>query len=45
MNQELWNVDNYREFLAERAKLLAASMNEFLDSLVPSDAAPSSARS
>jgi hypothetical protein len=40
MNQELWKVENYRDFLAERAKLLAASMNEFLDSLVPADAAP-----
>ncbi len=40
MNQDLWKVENYRVFLAERAKLLAASMNEFLDSLVPLDAAP-----
>jgi hypothetical protein len=40
MNQKLWQVENYREFLAERAKLLAASMNEYLDSLVPADAAP-----
>jgi hypothetical protein len=40
MNQELWKVDSYREFLTERAKLLASSMNEFLDGLVPTDAAP-----
>lgn len=40
MNQELWQVENYREFLVQRAKLLASSMNEFLDSLVPVDKAP-----
>jgi hypothetical protein len=39
MNQDLWKVENYREFLAARAKLLATSMNEFLDSLVPGDVA------
>ena len=39
MNRELWKVENYRTFLSERAKMLAASMNAFLDSLVPTDAA------
>ena len=27
---ELWKIENYREFLAERRKLLAKSANEFL---------------
>ncbi len=30
---ELWRYENYREFLAERRRLLAAAANEFLDSL------------
>lgn len=30
---ELWKVENYRKFLAERRKLLAASANEFLAKL------------
>ena len=35
MNQGLWKVENYQEFLAERCKQLAANINAFLDSLVP----------
>lgn len=31
MNEELWKVENYREFLAERRKLLAKEVNEFID--------------
>jgi hypothetical protein len=30
---ELWRYENYREFLAERRRLLAEAANEFLDSL------------
>jgi len=37
MNQELWKVENYPEFLAERCKLLTANINGFLDSLVPKE--------
>jgi hypothetical protein len=39
MNMELWRVEKYRAFLAERSRLLATSMNAFLDSLVPTEAA------
>lgn len=31
-NKELWKVDNYREFLIHRRKLLAYAMNDFLNS-------------
>jgi hypothetical protein len=34
MNPELWKVENYFEFLAERRKLLAKSANDFLSQLV-----------
>lgn len=33
MDPELWKVENYLEFLAERRKLLAVSANEFLEKL------------
>lgn len=33
MDPELWKVENYLEFLAERRRLLAAAANSFLDSL------------
>ncbi len=33
MDPELWKVENYKEFLAARRKLLAQAANEFLDSL------------
>lgn len=33
MNRELWQVERYPEFLAERRKLLAQAANEFLNSL------------
>jgi hypothetical protein len=39
MDRELWKVENYKEFLTVRAKLLAASINDFLDSLVPNNEA------
>lgn len=35
MNQELWNAENFELFLAERRKLLAKAMNDYLDALVP----------
>ncbi|MCI0485903.1 MAG: DUF262 domain-containing protein [Blastocatellia bacterium] len=31
MDQELWKIENYRDFLEERRKLLAASINEFIN--------------
>jgi hypothetical protein len=34
MNPELWKVENYRDFLAERRRLLAIAANEFLDKLL-----------
>jgi len=39
MNQELWQVDRFEDFLAERCRLLAAAMNAFLDGLVPAEIA------
>lgn len=39
MNQELWKVDHYHEFVESRCRLLAAAMNEFLDGLVPENVA------
>jgi hypothetical protein len=42
MNPELWKVENYREFLAERAKQLAVSINGFLESLIPAETTISS---
>lgn len=35
MNQDLWAFENFELFLAERRKLLANAMNQYLDSLVP----------
>ena len=34
MDPELWKVENYLDFLAERRRLLAASANEFLEKLL-----------
>jgi len=34
MDPELWKIENYPKFLAERRKLLAQSANEFLEKLV-----------
>jgi hypothetical protein len=39
MNQDLWVTDRYEDFLAQRCRLLAAAMNDFLDSLVPDEVA------
>ena len=39
MNQDLWKVERFREFLDDRCRLLASAMNEFLDGLVPEDVA------
>lgn len=39
MNQELWHVEHFEEFLGDRCRLLAAAMNEFLDGLVPDEVA------
>lgn len=39
MNQENWQVEHFDEFLADRCRLLAAAMNEFLDGLVPEEIA------
>lgn len=39
MNQELWHTDRFDDFLEQRCRLLAAAMNEFLDSLVPEEVA------
>jgi hypothetical protein len=33
-NTSLWEVDRYEDFLAERRKLIAAAVNQFLDSLI-----------
>jgi hypothetical protein len=33
MDSELWKIENYLDFLAERRKLLAKAANEFLDKL------------
>lgn len=33
MDEHLWKIENYREFLAERRKLLAKAANDFLDQL------------
>jgi len=33
MDERLWKIENYREFLAERRKMLAAAANDFLDEL------------
>ena len=35
MNRDLWEAENFQLFLAERRKLLARTMNDYLDSLVP----------
>ena len=34
MERELWKVENYRDFLAARRKLLSEAANDFLDSLL-----------
>ena len=34
MNEQLWHMDNYLDFLAARRELLAQAANEFLDSLL-----------
>ena len=34
MNQDLWNVDRFDEFLNDRCRLLAIAMNEFLDEFI-----------
>lgn len=34
LDRELWRLENYREFLAERRKLLAAAANDFLANLL-----------
>lgn len=39
MNQELWRVERFAEFLDARCRLLAAAMNDFLDGLVPEEVA------
>lgn len=33
MDEQLWKIENYREFLVERRKLLAAAANDFLNEL------------
>lgn len=43
MDEDLWQIDRYRDFLAERRKLLAAAANEFLDALREGSVPPSSA--
>jgi len=41
LDRELWKLENYREFLAERRRLLAAVANRFMDELLNgSPAAP-----
>lgn len=35
MNRDLWEAENFELFLAERRRLLARAMNDYLDSLVP----------
>ena len=37
MDEQLWRIENYREFLAVRRELLAAAVNEFLDKLMHGD--------
>ena len=37
MNTDLWEGENFELFLAERRKLLAKAMSEYLDSLVPAE--------
>jgi hypothetical protein len=39
LDQNLWRVENYPEFLAERQRLLARAANAFLDSLLASSRA------
>jgi hypothetical protein len=39
MNQDLWKVERFRDFLDDRCRLLASAMNDFLDGLVPEDVA------
>jgi hypothetical protein len=34
MDRNLWKIENYRQFLEERRKLLAKAANDFLDSLI-----------
>ena len=42
MDPELWKIENYLDFLAERRKLLAKAANEFLDKLSTGTVPPSS---
>ncbi len=37
MDEQLWRIENYHEFLAVRRELLAAAANEFLDKLLHGD--------
>ena len=37
MDPELWEVENYQGFLVARSRLLAAQINAFLESLIPTD--------
>ncbi|MGI6285985.1 DUF262 domain-containing protein [Neomoorella humiferrea] len=39
LERELWRVENYRDFLAERRRLLAVAANRFLDELLNGSAA------
>jgi len=34
MNPELWRIDRFEDFLAERRRLIAAKINEFMNSLI-----------
>lgn len=36
-NDELWEIENYEEFLAERRKVLAANLNKFLNKLTTNE--------
>ena len=37
MDRELWEPENYADFVASRRQLLAHAMNEFIGSWVPED--------
>ncbi|MBS3788111.1 DUF262 domain-containing protein [Candidatus Bipolaricaulota bacterium] len=39
-NPELWKLDNYEYFLANRRKIISEAINDFMDSLVPSPIGP-----
>ncbi len=38
MDRELWEPENYADFVASRRQLLAQAMNEFIASWAPEDA-------